>query len=181
MDHFNYEETELFCERVAVSEIAGQVGTPTYIYSARTFRDHYERLTAAFAPLDPLICYSIKSCSNLAILKLLAGLGAGLDVVSGGELFRAGKTGVPGGKIVYAGVGKTDREIKEALAYRANPTDTPGIGLFNIESEAEFENIARIARAMGKTCHATLRVNPDVDPKTHKYTMTGKKRKEPYA
>lgn len=175
MDHFNYEQSQLHCEGVPVDEIARQVGTPTYIYSAATFRDHYRRLTEAFAPLDPLICYSIKSCSNLAILKLLADLGAGLDVVSGGELFRAEKTGVAGAKIVFAGVGKTDREIKEALNYRASATDVPGIGLFNIESEAEFENIARIAKSLGKICHATLRVNPDVDPKTHKYTTTGKK------
>jgi len=177
MDHFQYKQGRLHCEDIPVEEIAKQVGTPTYIYSASTFRDHYRRLTEAFAPLDPLICYSIKSCSNLAILKLLASLGAGMDVVSGGELYRASLTKTPGSKIVYAGVGKTDREIREALNYSTATPLAPssGIRLFNIESEAEFENIANIARALGKTCEATLRINPDVDPHTHLYTTTGKK------
>lgn len=176
MDHFQYKDYRLHCEDIPVQQIAEQVGTPTYIYSASTLRDHYRRLTEAFAPLDPLICYSIKSCSNLAILKLLAELGAGMDVVSGGELYRAALTRIPGSKIVYAGVGKTDREIREALNYTPSPSaPSSGIRLFNIESEAEFENIAKIARALGKTCEATLRVNPDVDPHTHLYTTTGKK------
>ncbi len=175
MDFFAYQDGELHCEDVPIRNIAAEVGTPTYVYSANTLRDHYRRLTEAFAPLNPLICYSIKSCSNLSILKLLADLGAGMDVVSGGELHRAGLTQVPGQKIVYAGVGKTDREIRQALEYQGSPTDRKGIRLFNIESEAEFENIARIAKSMGVVCEGTLRVNPDVDPKTHRYTTTGKK------
>lgn len=117
MDHFDYRNGRLHCEDVDVEAIAHATGTPTYIYSAATIRDHYTRLSEAFAPLKPLICYSIKSCSNLSILRLLADLGAGMDVVSGGELHRAKLTGVPGSKIVYAGVGKSDSEIREALEY----------------------------------------------------------------
>jgi len=175
MDHFDYRNGRLHCEDVDVEAIAHATGTPTYIYSAATIRDHYTRLSEAFAPLKPLICYSIKSCSNLSILRLLADLGAGMDVVSGGELHRAKLTGVPGSKIVYAGVGKSDSEIREALEYAVDAEQSPGIRLFNIESEAEFENIAQIAASLGTVCDATLRVNPDVDPNTHEYTTTGKK------
>ncbi|MCC6907321.1 MAG: diaminopimelate decarboxylase [Phycisphaerales bacterium] len=175
MDQFNYRDGRLFCEDVAVEDIAAAAGTPVYIYSAATITDHYRKLVAAFKEVSPLICYSIKSCSNLSILKLLADLGAGMDVVSGGELFRAGLAKVPGSRIVYAGVGKTDDEIVEALDYNPEGSTRHGIRLFNIESEAEFENIASIARSRGVSCEATLRVNPDVDPKTHVYTTTGKK------
>lgn len=175
MDQFNYRDGRLHCEEVAVEEIAAAAGTPVYIYSAATITDHYRKLVAAFKRVDPLICYSIKSCSNLSILRLLADLGAGMDVVSGGELFRAGLAKVHGHGIVYAGVGKTDEEIIEALDYSPEGSTRHGIRLFNIESEAEFENIASLARARGVVCEATLRVNPDVDPKTHVYTTTGKK------
>ena len=175
MDHFNYKNNLLHCENTPVEKIAQEFGTPTYLYSAQTFRDHFNRLQQAFAPANPLICYAMKSCSNIAILKLLASLGAGMDVVSGGELHRARIAQVPGSKIVFAGVGKTDREIREAMLYQSSPTQKKGIRLFNIESEAEFENIANIARALGKPCNATLRINPDVDPHTHKYTTTGTK------
>lgn len=175
MDQFNYREGRLFCENVAVEDIAAAAGTPVYIYSAATIADHYRKLVAAFKDVSPLICYSIKSCSNLSILKLLADLGAGMDVVSGGELFRAGLAKVPGNRIVYAGVGKTDAEIIEALDYNPEGSTRHGIRLFNIESEAEFENIAALARSRHVVCEATLRVNPDVDPKTHVYTTTGKK------
>ncbi len=150
-----------------MSSVARDVGTPTYVYSSQTIRDHYDRLSAAFSPLRPLMCYSIKSCPNLSVCRLLGSLGAGMDVVSGGELFRALKAGVPASKCVYAGVGKTDEEIKFAI--------TSGIGLFNVESEPEFERIASIAASLKATCNAALRVNPDVDPKTHRYTTTGKK------
>ncbi|MDX1564451.1 MAG: diaminopimelate decarboxylase, partial [Phycisphaeraceae bacterium] len=168
MDWFTYQNGRLFCEQTAATDLAEQFGTPLYVYSAQTFRHHYDLITKAFGPLDPLICYSIKSCGNVHILRLLAERGAGMDVVSGGELFRALEAGVPPEKIVYAGVGKTDEEIDESL--RA------GIGLFNIESEAEFENIAQRAEAAGTTAHGALRINPDVaDERTHAKTTTGKK------
>jgi diaminopimelate decarboxylase len=137
------------------------------VYSRSTLLDHYDRLVAAFADLDPLICYSIKSCGNLAVCRTLAERGAGMDLVSGGELHRALLAGVDPARCVYAGVGKTDGEIRIALQH--------GVGWFNVESEAEFENVALIAREMGLTCRAALRVNPDVDPMTHRYTTTGKK------
>jgi diaminopimelate decarboxylase len=167
MDHFRYIDHSLHCERVAVHAIAATVGTPCYIYSTGTLREHYTRLHEAFRELEPLICYSVKCCSNVAVLSLLSSLGAGMDVVSGGELFRAIKAGVSPARIVYAGVGKSDREIESALSAK--------IGLFNVESEMEFENLSRIARSLGVKARAALRVNPDVDPKTHRYTTTGKR------
>jgi len=167
MDHFNYRDGQLHAENVSVDAIADSVGTPTYVYSAATARDHYRRLVEAFAPLKPLICYSIKSCGNLAVCRMLGELGAGMDVVSGGELHRAQKAGVPASKCVYAGVGKTDDELRQAIG--------AGIGLLNVESEEEFENIARIAAEMNRTVRCALRINPDVDPKTHRHTTTGKR------
>jgi diaminopimelate decarboxylase len=168
MNYFEYKSGLLHCEGVSVAEIAASVGTPVYIYSAATLLHHYRALAEAFAELKPTICFSIKSLANLQILKLLAEAGSGFDVVSGGELARAQAVGADCSKIVYAGVGKTDREINEAI--RA------GIGLFNIESEAEFENISRLAGAAGRRVRTALRLNPDVyDPQTHTYTATGKK------
>ena len=168
MDHFTYRDGELYCEDIPVSAIAEQVGTPAYIYSKQTLLDHYKAISSAFAELDPIVCYSIKSCGNLHIIKLLAEQGSGMDVVSGGEVFRAEQAGVDMSKVVYAGVGKTDDEIEQAI--RAN------IGWFNIESEAEFENIASIAQRLGKQAHGALRINPDVaDARTHAKTTTGSK------
>ncbi len=167
MDHFNYLEGRLHCERIPAETIAAAVGTPAYVYSQATLLDHYKRIEAAFAPLNPLICYSVKSCGNLAVCRTLARAGAGMDVVSGGEIFRARQAGAPPESIVYAGVGKSDDEIRQALREK--------IYLLNVESEAEFENIARIARELNATCDCALRVNPDVDPKTHRYTSTGRK------
>jgi len=168
MDFFQYQNGQLFCEDVAVDDIMAKAGSPVYIYSRATFERHYDALAKAFAELDPIICYSIKSCGNLNILKLLAQRGSGMDVVSGGELFRAQQAGADMSKVVYAGVGKTDPEIEAGIE--------AGIGWFNIESEAEFENIAAIAKRMGKTANGALRLNPDVfDPKTHAKTTTGKK------
>lgn len=167
MDYFGYKQGKLYAENVAVEKIAEVVGTPVYIYSKATFLSHFNRIKDAFSGLDTLICYSIKACSNIHILKLLAEAGSGFDIVSGGELFRAKQTGVDTTKIVYAGVGKTDKEIIEAL-------NAP-IGYFNIESEAELENLIAISRNLGKSPKAALRVNPDVDPRTHTYTTTGKK------
>ena len=167
MDRFTYRDGQLFGEDVNLDTLAAEYGTPLYVYSQQTLEHHYDALTEAFAELKPLICYSIKSCGNVNLVKVLADRGSGMDVVSGGELFRAIKAGVNPAKIVYAGVGKTDDEIKYAL--------NQGLGTFNIESEAEFENIAHIAKKMQATANAALRVNPDVDPRTHAKTTTGKK------
>lgn len=167
MDHFEYRDGRLCCEGVDLTELCSHVGTPTFVYSSATLQVHYDRIAAAFAPADPLVCYSVKSCSNINILRLLGERGSGMDVVSGGELYRARLAGVPGHKVMFAGVGKTEHEVREALS------DDP-IGLFNIESEAEFRTIASVARSMGAVARAALRVNPDVDAGTHAYTTTGK-------
>ena len=167
MDHFTYREGRLHCEAVPAARIADSIGTPAFIYSAATLTHHYNAIAAAFAPLDPLICYSIKSCSNLHICRLLKSRGAGFDVVSGGELKRAIEAGSDPSKIVFAGVGKTDEEISAGLDEQ--------IGWFNIESPAELEVLASIAGRRSVRPRACLRVNPDVDPKTHRYTTTGKK------
>jgi len=169
MDFFNYKNGELHCENVPASRIAAEVGTPVYVYSKATLLRHYRQVADAFKSLNPTICYSIKSNSNLNICKVLIEQGCGMDVTSGGELFRALKAGCDPKKIIYAGVGKTDDEIRMAI--------DAGIAAFNIESEAEIENIDRIAGEMGKTAIGALRINPDVDPghKTHAKTTTGKK------
>ena len=168
MDDFQYRNGQLFAEEVNIDELATKVGTPMYVYSKKTLLDHFTKLRDAFAEVEPVICYSIKSCGNINLLKLLADQGAGMDVVSGGELYRAQLANADMSKVVYAGVGKTDAEITQGI--------DAGIGYFNIESEAEFENIASIAQQMGKVAHAALRVNPDIyDPKTHVKTNTGKK------
>ncbi len=168
MDHFTYRDNQLYCENTPVSAIAESVGTPAYVYSKQTLLDHYRAISSAFAELDPVVCYSIKSCGNLHIVRLLAEQGCGMDVVSGGEVFRAQEAGTDMSKVVYAGVGKTDDEIEQAI--------TADIGWFNIESEAEFENIALIAQRLGKQAHGALRINPDVaDARTHAKTTTGSK------
>jgi len=168
MDYFRYQQGELFCEDVAAAQLAQRFGTPLYVYSAATLRHHYRAMAEAFAPLRPTICFSVKSLSNIHILRLLAGEGCGFDVVSGGELMRAKLAGAEMSRVVYAGVGKTDREINEALA--------AGIAWLNVESEAEFENLLRLAGAAGRRARAALRINPDVyDPRTPAYTITGRK------
>ncbi len=169
MDFFNYKNNELHCENVPAARIAAEVGTPVYVYSKATLLHHYRQVADAFAPINPTICYSIKSCGNLHICRLLIEAGCGMDVTSGGELFRALKAGCDPKKIIYAGVGKTDEEIRMAI--------NAGIAAFNIESEAEIENIDRVAGEMNKTAIGALRINPDVDPgaKTHAKTTTGKK------
>ena len=167
MDFFEYRDGQLFCEDMDLDDLARRVGTPTYVYSRKTLETHFDRLTRAFSKLDPIICYSIKSCGNVHICKLLSDRGAGMDVVSGGELFRAQKAGARMSKVVFAGVGKTVDEIRMAIQSR--------IGWFNIESEAEFETIASIARQMDTKTTGALRVNPDVDPRTHAKTTTGTK------
>jgi diaminopimelate decarboxylase len=170
MDYFAYKKGRLFAENVDVAKIAAKVGTPAYIYSKATFTDHLQKIRQAYSELDTMICYSVKACSNINILKFMAQAGFGFDIVSGGELYRAMQAGAEPSKIVYAGVGKTDAEIIEALK--------AGIGYFNIESEEELENLICLARQTErklKTPRAALRVNPDVDPCTHIYTTTGKK------
>lgn len=167
MDFFRYRGQELYCEDVPVERIAAEAGTPVYVYSAATFRGHYQKLERAFAELNPLLCYSVKGCGNIHILRLFAGLGSGFDVVSGGELYRVLAAGGRAEQVVYAGVGKTDEEIRQAMK--------AGIGYFNIESEAELENLIALAGQEKKPVRAALRVNPDVDPKTHRHTSTGKK------
>ncbi len=167
MDQFKYHNGVLACEEVQIREIVDQVGTPCYVYSANTFIDHYRKIAAAFAELNPLICYSIKCNSNVHICRLLAKAGAGFDVVSGGELYRAIQAGGDPARMVYAGVGKTDQEINEALDV--------GLGWFNIESVPELENLQRITAERKIVTHGALRINPDIDPKTHRHTATGKK------
>ncbi len=168
MDYFEYRNGSLHCEGVAVRDIAAAVGTPAYVYSAGTLREHYGRMAEAFAELKPTVCFAIKALGNLHVLRLLAEMGAGFDVVSGGEVARARAAGADMSKVVFAGVGKTDAEIREAIA--------AGVGLFSVESEQEFENLSRIAGEAGTQVRAALRINPDVyDPKTHRYTTTGKK------
>jgi len=167
MDYFNYRNGKLFAENAAVERIAAKVGTPVYIYSKATFKDHLQKIQEAYSALDTTICYSVKACGNINILRFMAEAGSGFDIVSGGELYRVLQAAGDPSKIVYAGVGKTDTEIIEGL--------NAGIGYFNIESEAELENLIRLAKQKGKQPKAALRVNPDVDPKTHEFTTTGKK------
>ena len=167
MDLFNYKNGELYCEDLSVKDLAQEFGTPLYLYSANTIKNHIKNFQEAFKDIDTTICYSVKVCSNINILKMVAQQGEAFDVVSGGELFRVIEAGGDASKVFYAGVGKTDQEIRYAIEN--------GIGYFNIESEAELENIISIAEDMGKVVKCALRVNPDVDPKTHTYTTTGKK------
>ena len=167
MDYFNHKNGKLFAENVDVEKITAEVGTPVYIYSKATFKEHLQRIQKAYSELDTTICYSVKACGNINILKFMAEAGSGFDIVSGGELYRVLQAGANPSKIVYAGVGKTDTEIIEAL--------NAGIGYFNIESEAELQNLIRLAKQQGKQPKAALRVNPDIDIKTHRYDITGKK------
>jgi diaminopimelate decarboxylase len=166
MHHFDYRGGALHAEDVAVSQLADSVGAPFYCYSAATIRRHYQVFAQAFAGLDAMVCYAVKANSNQAVLRLLAREGAGMDVVSGGELARALAAGVPGGKITFSGVGKTDEEIAAGL--------DAGIFCFNVESEPELEAISRVAQAKGRVAPVSIRVNPDVDARTHKKISTGK-------
>jgi len=165
MHHFHYKNNEFYAEVVPLTEIAETVGTPCYIYSQATLTHHFKVFDNAFSDVPHLTCYSVKANSNIALLKLFASLGGGVDIVSGGELFRALKAEVPPQKIVFSGVGKTEDEIKMALEV--------GILMFNVESEAELETIHEIASRLGKIAPIALRVNPDIDPKTHPYISTG--------
>jgi len=165
MHSFRYRDGHLYCEDVDLLRVAEQLGTPLYVYSAGTIVDHYARLDAALAPLDHLICYAVKANSNRAILKLLAGAGAGFDIVSGGELYRVLAAGGDPAKCTFAGVGKSPEEIEYALEQ--------GVCSFNVESEVELDHINRIAAAKETRAPIALRVNPDVDTHTHEYISTG--------
>lgn len=167
MDYFEYRDGGLRCEAIDAQDLAAKFGTPLYVYSRRTFKEHYTRLRDAFAELDPLICFSVKSCPNTQICRLAREMGGGFDVVSGGELFRALRAGADPASIVFAGVGKTEQELGEALSAK--------VGLINVESEAELELLESLARTAGAVVDVALRVNPDVDPHTHEYTTTGRK------
>lgn len=166
MHEFKYVKNHLYCEKVKVEDLANKYGTPLYVYSYHTLIDHFLKLQDAFKSINPLICFSVKSNSNMSILKALVDKGAGLDIVSGGELFRATKVGCPAERIVYASVGKTDREIEDAIKR--------DILFFNAESIPELENINRIAKRLNRITQVAIRINPDVEPKTHKYITTGK-------
>ena len=166
MHHFHYRNGELYAEDVALSQLAAEFGTPFYCYSTATLERHFRVFSGAFAGLDHLVCYAMKANSNQAVLKTLARLGAGMDVVSEGELRRARAAGVPASKITFSGVGKTEREMAYALE--------EGILCFNVESEPELAQLSRVAVALGKTAHVALRVNPDIDAKTHHKISTGK-------
>ncbi|PFG64676.1 diaminopimelate decarboxylase [Thioclava sp. ES.031] len=166
MDHFLYRDGVLHAEDVPIPEIAAAVGTPFYVYSTATLERHFKLFEEALGWTDHLICFAIKSNSNLAVLKVLGDLGAGMDVVSGGEYRRARAAGVPGDRVVFSGVGKTREEIAYVLEN--------GIRQFNVESEPELLAISEIAASMGVTAPIALRVNPDVDAKTHEKIATGK-------
>ncbi|TDE39647.1 diaminopimelate decarboxylase [Antarcticimicrobium sediminis] len=166
MDHFLYRGGVLHAEDVPLAEIAASVGTPFYVYSSATLLRHYRLFDEALEGIDHLICYAMKAASNQAILTTLAQAGAGMDVVSAGEYLRAKAAGVPGEKIVFSGVGKTAEEIRTALS--------GGLRQFNVESEPEMEVISAVAQDLGKVAPITIRVNPDVDAKTHAKIATGK-------
>ncbi|MGF1660195.1 MAG: diaminopimelate decarboxylase [Rubrimonas sp.] len=166
MDHFTYIDGELCAEDVRLADIAASVGTPCYVYSAATLERHYRVCDEALAGMRHRICYALKANSNMAVLRLLARLGAGMDVVSEGELRRALAAGVPGERIVFAGVGKTADEMRAALA--------AGVGQFNVESEPELLALDAVARDMGLRAPVAIRVNPDVDARTHAKISTGK-------
>ncbi|MBM2321972.1 MULTISPECIES: diaminopimelate decarboxylase [Marivita] len=166
MDHFLYRNGELYAEDVSVADIAAAVGTPFYLYSTATLTRHYQLFDDALNGMEHMVCYAMKAASNQAILKTLADLGAGMDVVSGGEYARAKAAGVPGERIVFSGVGKTRGEVRAALE--------GGIRQFNVESEPELLVISEIASSLGKIAPITIRVNPDVDAKTHAKISTGK-------
>jgi diaminopimelate decarboxylase len=168
MHDFQYREGELYCEQVPVSRIVKELGTPCYVYSHSTLVRHFRAYDSAFKSIPHVIAFAMKANSNLAILRLMTKEGSGVDIVSGGELFRALKAGVPPSKIVFAGVGKNPDEIRDALK--------ADILMFNVESSAELHAINDVAASLGRTARVALRINPDIDPKTHPYISTGLKK-----
>jgi len=167
MHHFEYRNGEYCCEQVPLSRIAEEVGTPFYCYSHATLLRHFTVFDEAFGAIPHIVCFAVKANSSLAVLRIFSKAGGGADVVSGGELYRASKAGIPPEKIVYAGVGKTRNEIRQAL--------DAGILMFNVESSQELIAIDSVASEMGVKAPVALRVNPDVDPQTHPYISTGLK------
>ena len=167
MEPFQYRDGALHCEDGTLVAVADRFGTPTYVYSRRALIGHYDRFARAFAELRPRLCFAVKSCHNIHVLRLLREHGAAFDVVSGGEVRRAAEAGANPADIVFAGVGKTDEEMTAAIAL--------GVGCFNVESVTELERLAAHAERARKTVHAALRINPDVDALTHPYTTTGKR------
>ena len=167
MDHFDYRADQLFAEDVALSEIAQQIGSPTYVYSRATIERHWRAFDDAFSALPHCVCYAVKANSNLAVLNVLARLGSGFDIVSGGELARVLAAGGRADKVVFSGVGKTKAEISEALQKK--------IRCFNVESLPELDRINEVAAELGMTAPISIRVNPDVDAQTHPYISTGLK------
>jgi diaminopimelate decarboxylase len=165
MNHFFYKEDELYCEDLAVADISEQIGTPFYLYSYSTIKRHFQVFNNAFKDLEHLTCFSLKSNSNLAILRLLAMEGGGADIVSGGELFRALKAGIAPDKIVYSGVGKTPKDMDFALK--------SGILMFNVESDQELQVLNKVALEIGCKAMIAIRINPDVASLTHPYIVTG--------
>ncbi|MGH7813237.1 MAG: diaminopimelate decarboxylase [Candidatus Binataceae bacterium] len=165
MNYFDYRDDRLFAEEVPIADLARRFGTPLYVYSARTLRRHFRVFDEAFAGTDRLVCYAMKALSNLSILKLFADLGAGFDIVSGGELMRCLKAGADPKKIVFSGVGKTDEEIAAAL--------DAGILMINAESRPELDRIDAVAGRMKRRAPVSIRVNPDLDPGTHPHISTG--------
>ncbi|MFH1491751.1 MAG: diaminopimelate decarboxylase [Candidatus Omnitrophota bacterium] len=166
MHDFKFIKDRLFCEGVPVMKIAKEFKTPLYIYSYKTIIEHFHKLYSAFSDFKPLICYSLKANSNLSIARVLLKQGAGLDIVSGGELYKALKIGASPRRIVYASVGKTEEEITRAIQV--------GILFFNVESDSELRVINRIAGQLGKIVQVAIRINPDIEPQTHEYITTGK-------
>lgn len=167
MDYFERTNDILHCEEISLADIADTYGTPTYVYSGKTIVEHIDKLNKAFSGIDHQLCYSVKALSNIAIIGLLASRGAGADVISGGEVFRALRSGVKPEKIIFAGPGKTEEEIEYALK--------ENVFMLNVESEAELELIDRVAGRVGKKARIALRINPDVDPVTHEYIAVGLK------
>ena len=168
MHDFHYQGDELYCEEVPIQQIVQEVGSPCYIYSHRTLVRHYRTFDQAFDSIPHLVAYAMKANSNIGVLRLLAKEGSGVDIVSGGELFRALKAGISSEKIVFAGVGKTSEEIRYALE--------SDILMFNVESPGELQQINEVAKAMGLRARVALRINPDIDPQTHPYISTGLKK-----
>ena len=166
MDEFHHEGDGLYCEDVPLSDIARDVGTPVYVYSHGALERAYRELDEAFSGLDHLVCYAVKANGNLAVLRALASFGAGADIVSGGELYRAMSAGFDPKKVVFAGVGKTEKELMAGLGER--------ILLFNVESASELEHLDRLASRHGKRARVALRVNPDVNAETHEHVATGR-------
>lgn len=167
-DYFVYKDGKLYCEDVNIQNLASKIGTPFYIYSKKAILEQINQYKEAFKDYPTLICYALKANSNLSILKIFEEHGLGADIVSGGELYKARKVGIPSNKIVYAGVGKTDVEIMYAI--------NENILSFNVESQMELEVVNEISGRQNKKANVSIRINPDVDPKTHPYISTGLKK-----